>query len=93
MRVEWLPAAQQDLTTQLAWVADQDPWAAIDMGNAIEAAVTRLCDYPALGRPGRVTGTRELAVVGTPYVVVYRIEATAVVVLRVLHGARRWPQP
>lgn len=29
-------------------------------------------------------------IVGTPYAVVYRVEAAAVVVLRVLHGAQRW---
>jgi toxin ParE1/3/4 len=40
---------------------------------------------------GRVRGTRQLIVVGTPYVVVYRIEPASVVILRVLHGAQRWP--
>ena len=45
----------------------------------------------ALGRPGRVPSTRELVVVGTPYVVAYRIERTVVLVLHILHGAQRWP--
>jgi plasmid stabilization system protein ParE len=40
-----------------------------------------------------VAGTRELVVIGTPYIVIYRIEATAIVVLRVLHAAQRWPAP
>lgn len=61
------------------------------MGDAILAAVSRLADYPAIARPGRVASTRELVVVGTPYIVVYRIEPSAVVILRVLHGAQRWP--
>lgn len=61
------------------------------MGDAIQAAVDRLADHPAMARPARVAGTRELIVVGTPYIVVYRIEAAAVVVFRVMHGARRWP--
>lgn len=61
------------------------------MGDAIEAAVTRLAEYPKIGRIGRVAGTRELVVTGTPYIVVYRIEPTAAVILRVLHGAQRWP--
>jgi toxin ParE1/3/4 len=91
VRIEWLPDAERSLTVQLDWIAQRDPWAAIDMGDAIHAAVGRLADTPALARPGRVAGTRELVVVGTPYIVVYRIEAPAVVVLRVLHGAQRWP--
>lgn len=91
MRVEWLPEATRSLVAQLEWIGERDPWVAIDIGDAIEAAVSRLADHPTMARPGRVAGTRELVVVGTPYVVVYRIEPTAVVVLRVLHGAQRWP--
>ena len=93
MRIEWLPDAERNLTAQLEWISKHDPWAAIDMGDAIHAAVGRLADYPAIARPGRVAGTRELAVIGTPYIVIYRIEATAIVVLRVLHAAQRWPAP
>lgn len=91
MRVVWLRTAQRTLAAQMEWVAERDPWAAIDMGDAVMAAVGRLGDFPAMARPGRVPGTRELVVVGTPYVVVYRIEASAALILRVLHGAQRWP--
>lgn len=91
MRIEWLPTAERTLAAQIDWVAERDPWAAIDMGDAICAAVDRLADFPAMARPGRVPGTRESVVVGTPYIVVYRIEASAVLILRVLHGAQRWP--
>jgi toxin ParE1/3/4 len=92
VRIEWLPDAEQGLAAQLEWVAEHNPWAALDMGDAIHAAIERLADYPAIARPGRVAGTRELVVVGTPYIVVYRVEPSAVVILRVLHGAQRWPQ-
>jgi toxin ParE1/3/4 len=91
VRVEWLPEAIRSLEAQLEWTAEHNPWAALDMGDAIHAAVGRLADHPAMARPGRVAGTRELVVMGTPYVVVYRVEPAAVVVLRVLHGAQRWP--
>jgi toxin ParE1/3/4 len=92
VRIEWLPAAERDLRSQLEWVAERDAWAAIDMGDAITGAVEHLADHPAMARPGRVHGTRELVVVGTPYIVVYRIEEAAVVILRVLHSAQRWPE-
>jgi len=36
------------------------------MGDAIEAAVRHLVDNPHMGRLGRVKGTRELVVGGTP---------------------------
>ena len=61
------------------------------MGDAIEAAVSRLADFPESARPGRVQGTRELVVPATPFIVVYRVEATGVVILRALHGAQKWP--
>jgi len=92
VRVEWLPEAELNLTAQIDWIGQQNLWAAIDVGDAVHAAVRRLADHPAMARAGRVAGTRELVVVGTPYVVVYRVEASAVVVLRILHGAQRWPQ-
>lgn len=91
MRVEWLPEAVRNLTEQVEWIARQDPWVAVSIGTAIEAGVARLGDHPAMARPGRVAGTRELVILGTPYVVVYRIETAAVVILRVLHGAQQWP--
>jgi toxin ParE1/3/4 len=50
-----------------------------------------LTQFPQLGRLGRVTGTRELVISETPFVVAYRIGADAVRVLRILHGAQRWP--
>ncbi|MGI8876486.1 MAG: type II toxin-antitoxin system RelE/ParE family toxin [Egibacteraceae bacterium] len=86
-----MPQAERNLTAQLEWIAEHNLWAAIDMGDAIHAAVSRLADHPAMARLGRGASTREHIVVGTPYIVVYRIEASAVVILRVLHGAQRWP--
>ncbi len=91
MKVEWLPEAERNRESQLATIVERNPRAAIDLGDAIEAAVARLADYPESARPGRVQGTHELVVTGTPYVVVYRIEPAAMVILRVLHGAQRWP--
>jgi toxin ParE1/3/4 len=91
VKIEWLPAAESTRASQLAYITERNPSAAIDLGDAMESAVARLADYPNSGRPGRVPGTRELVVTGTPYLVVYRVEPAAVVILRVLHGAQRWP--
>jgi toxin ParE1/3/4 len=45
-----------------------------------------------MGPPGRVAGTRELIVAGTPYIVAYRVAASQVDALAVIHASRRWPQ-
>jgi toxin ParE1/3/4 len=91
VRVEWLPLAERNRESQLAYIGERNPWAAIDMGDAIEAAVRHLVENPHMGRRGRVKGTRELVVRDTPYVIAYRVEPDAVVILRLLHGAQKWP--
>lgn len=92
VRIDWLPAAQRDRANQLAYVAKRNPRAALEMGDAIDAAVLRLIDHPHSARKGRVGRTRELVVTKTPYVVIYRVADAAIVILRVLHGAQQWPR-
>jgi toxin ParE1/3/4 len=91
VKVSWAPIAKRDRDSQIAYIAERNPSAAIDMGDAIEVTVQLLNDYPLSGRPGRAKGSRELAVTGTPYVIVYRATQAGVVILRLLHGAQRWP--
>ncbi|MEA1652333.1 type II toxin-antitoxin system RelE/ParE family toxin [Nitrospirillum sp. BR 11164] len=91
MKIEWLPAAQREFSNQIIHLADRNPIAAVRIGDAVEAAVERLASYPHSGRPGRVPGTQELVITDTPYIVVYRTTSNVVVILRVLHGAQRWP--
>ena len=57
----------------------------------IRTAVERLQEFPAIGRPGRVEGTRELVIAQTPYIVPYRVEGGVVQIITVLHSAQRWP--
>nr|WP_245903646.1 type II toxin-antitoxin system RelE/ParE family toxin [Humitalea rosea] len=55
------------------------------------SAVAALTEFPGTGRPGRRSGTRELVVPRTPYIVPYRVRGDAVELLRVLHGRQRRP--
>ena len=91
MRAYLTELAQEDLDSLSSWIAQDDETAAI--GQVLRAldAVESLCEFPNLGRGGRVPGTRELAIGGTPYIVVYRVRSNALWALRVLHCARRWP--
>ena len=59
--------------------------------SRIEEAVAHLAEHPALGRAGRVPGTRELVISDTHYIIPYRVRRNAVEILRVFHSARRWP--
>ena len=91
VKLEWLPLALRDFDEIIDYIAADNPLAAIEQGDEIERQVTALLDNRHLGRPGRVKGTRELVVVHTPYIVAYRVGKGCIQVLRVLHGARMWP--
>lgn len=91
MRIEWLPKAARDFDRQIDFIAERNLAAAITMGDAIEEAVSRLAGFPESARLGRVAGTRELVIAGTPFIAVYRIERQSVVILRLMHGAQIWP--
>lgn len=92
MRVRWLRRALDNLDEEAAYIARDDPRAAARMVERIAASVERLAAHPASGRPGRVPGTRELVVGDTPYLVPYRVRNETVEILRVFHGARKWPE-
>ncbi len=64
---------------------------AVAVDDRIESQVDLLIDTPEIGRLGRISGTRELVIQRTPYIVAYKMEEEAIVILRVLHGARQWP--
>ncbi len=92
MQTRLTELAQADLESVERWVAQDDPAAAIEQVIRGLDAIAALADFPNLGRPGRVPGTRELAVGGTPYLVIYRVDTNVLWVVRVFHGARRWPE-
>lgn len=91
MRLVWLPQALANRAAQIDYIAKDSPKAAIEQGDLIELRVNQLLDHPEMGRPGRMKGTRELVVAGTPFVVVYRLKPKAkrIELIRVLHGAQR----
>jgi len=72
-------------------IAEDNPAAAARLVERIQTTVERLRDFPALGRPGRVSGTRELVIPGTSYIVPYRMVGDQIQILALVHSAQRWP--
>lgn len=93
MKLVWLPAARQDRTAAVDYIAADNPSAALKQLDEIERQSERLAAFPLMGREGRVEGTRELVITGTPFILVYRVPPGGgqVQILRLLHGAQRWP--
>lgn len=91
MRVSWHRQARQDLRHIRAQIAAEYPQAAQRIAQRILQAVALLAEQPGMGRIGRVPETREFVITGTPYITAYRVVDDTLIILRVLHGARRWP--
>lgn len=91
MRVlKWRQIARTDLLAIIGYIADDNPDAAQELKDEIEARALELTRHSQMYKSGRVPGTREM-VVRSNYVLVYAEDATTVSVLRVLHAAQQWP--
>ena len=92
MRLRWTRRAERDLDEIAAYIGQDGPSAAarviLELIDQVERA---LLGQPAVGRAGRVLGTRELVIPGLPYVVPYRLREKDIEILRMLHTSRRWP--
>lgn len=91
MRLIWTEPALSDLQALRSFIELDKPGVALNVVERILDSVDQLALFPNSGRVGRVDGTRELIVPGLPFIIAYRIDQELVEVLRVLHGARRWP--
>ena len=90
MTLVWTRLAAADRREIRAWIAQDNPAAALHLDQRLSEAAQHLVEHPDLGRPGRVPGTREL-VIHQNYILVYDSGGDRVRVLRVLHAARQWP--
>lgn len=90
MRLVWRPMAVEDRASIMDYIAQDNPGAALERDEEIEAKTDALVSHPKLYKPGRIKGTREM-VIRPNYVVVYRETPAEVTILRVLHVAQQWP--
>jgi len=89
--VRWTRRARRRLDEIGFRIAEDNPDAAARVVAAIAHGIEQLRDAPARGRPGRSRDTRELVIVGTPYIVAYRVHTNDIEILTIQHGAQLWP--
>ena len=92
MQVVWLKSALNNLDEIAKYISQESSQAAQQVVDLIVEQVNQLTAQPALGRSGRVVGTRELVVSNTHYLVPYRIKNNKVEILRVLHTSQKPPK-
>ena len=91
MQIIWLKTALNNLDEMATYIAKDNPVAASQVVSLIFSQVRLLSVNPALGRSGRVLGTRELVITNTYYLVPYRIKNNRVEILRVFHTSQQLP--
>lgn len=91
VKIVWTKLALSDLDQAHDYISAERPGAASQVIGRIEAAVATISHHPEIGRPGRVPPTRELYVLGTPFILVYRNRKSRLEIIALIHGARRWP--
>jgi toxin ParE1/3/4 len=91
MKIIWSRRAIRHLVHIRDYIAQDKPGAASNVSIKILASVEQLELRPMIGRPGRMSGTRELVVSGTPYIIPYRIRGERLESIAVFHGRQRWP--
>lgn len=92
MQVKFLRKALRDLNDEAAYIATDSPQAAQHFMESVQQSTGLLCIYPAMGRPGRVAGSRELIMTDYSYLIPYRVRADAVEILRIFHSMRKPPR-
>ncbi len=91
MILQWLPRAITNRDAQITYIAQDNPLAAINQGDLIKAQVDQLIEQPGMGRIGRKRGTRELVISKTPFIVIFRVKAKRIEIIRLLHSSQQWP--
>lgn len=89
--VAWSARALNDLNSTFQFIARDTDQNANLVVDRIDAAAKLLGQTP-IGRYGRVSGTYEKPVRRAPYIIIYALSDDSVVILRIIHGARDWPE-
>ena len=92
MTIVWSPRAIEHLAHLRKYIARDNPNAGNRIASALLEVVERLAKSPNLGRPGRVAGTRELVVSGTPFIIPYRLRGDRLEIVAVFHARQKWPK-
>ena len=92
--VFWSRDALDELKSAISFIAKDNRQAARKVAAAIHLAGDKLGER-ATGRKGRMSGIYEKSVTGAPYIIAYALHPVAsgdeaVVILHVIHAARRW---
>ncbi len=91
MLIRWTEDAADDLERIADYLLIHAPDQAPALVRAVYKAPSSLLTFPHRGRVGKREGTRELVLSPLPYILVYKVINDTIFVVRILHGAQKWP--
>jgi addiction module RelE/StbE family toxin len=91
MELRWTKEAAADLENIANYLSQKTPERAAELVRGVYNAPAALLTFPYRGREGRKEGTRELVLSPLPYILIYQVRGEPVHVVRILHGAQKWP--
>jgi len=92
LRIKWTECASRNLNHIRDYVAQDSPQAADKMVVKIIESVEQLLQFSNMGKAGRIMETRECVITGSPYIIVYTVIQNIIYIVRIFHGAPKWPE-
>jgi len=91
LQIKWLRKAEQNLEAAYNYLNEENPKAAQKFIQEVYESTNLLRAAPAMGRNGRVAGTRELILAHFPYLLPYRVRGEQIQILRVFNTNQKPP--
>lgn len=89
-KIKWSNRAEEDANIISDYIEVDNEKAAKRTLDNILLHIKILETFPNIGRKGERFNTRELIILNTPYIIVYRVQKNTVNILRVLHSKRKY---
>ena len=90
LTVKYTKLAIQDLNNAYEYICTENPLAAQSVITKIETTLLHIQTHPYIGHIGRVKNTYEFLILGTPFIVVYMVDDKYLIVVSILHTARKY---
>jgi len=89
VKLRFTPRARDNLVEIADYLRERSPKAALRVRGAILASLQIIARHPSVGRRQTTEGVRKIVVRGYPYLVYYMLRDREIIVLSILHAARR----
>ena len=92
-KIVYLPAAERDLSEIFEYISRDSPSAALSLLDKIDEDVSRLAEFPQLGKTPQDNRLQKLGykmLIINNYLVFYVLKQKTVEIRRILHGKRKY---